>query len=1782
MNVRLLLVFLGIFIASPLRATDTVLLADRLTDDNHANQSLPNSARWFYAGGSGGVTNLWSTPPVTTGALRMIAEGNVGSSAMALTYFTAAGSPRSLAPGESLTVEFTLWLDAVFDSANNLRFAVLDSENVRPSGDSFSGIWNDIYANRHDGYQVAFNTGATSSGFNIYRRYNSGAQSPFDLASNNLLGGDNSAVLNLPVKSAFPVRLVITRSTGAGTTMTLAATVNGVTVTRTDSSANRLASFDCLGVMFSDKALREGQELRIDNVTVRHATAADPAVVTTLLDSAFADDKRSTQSLPASSKWFYGGQGPVARHLTASGGALRMDSDASSAMALAYFKALDPENALNSVQSLQAGESLTIRFNLFLGALSNSNDNLRFAVLNSRNQRPSGDSLSGTEDSLYSENHDGYQVSLNTGASSSAFNIHKRATQATPSPFALGTRLGTANSSALGLPVNTAIPVQLVLTRSTGGGTSLTIAATVNGVTVTRTDSAGPVTGFDCLGIMISDTALPENQNLRIDDVTVRHATADASPVTTTLLNDAFADNDRGNQSLPSSARWFHGTQTADRLTTDSLGTKDNLVFTPGGVNAMAFAYFTAPGSPRTLAIGESLNVQANIRPDVLTDFNEGVRFGLFNSQGVRATADITPSLDSATFNTYRGYFASLNLGSSGGFNLRRRGVDGTNPFSVGSSTVLGAGNPVALGLSTSPKRVARISFTVTRISSTSVRIESAINGRGVVRIDPSPVATSFDTVGIFFHGNAFYNGPQIDLDNITVIHVAAPPAITSAGAILSQTFEDTSWSSAAFAGTGATGSVTQGEHGTINVRGSVVPSGGLRLALDSTGASGTWSGTLDSGALTVTNSETNLGKLTLAFDLLASSAHPVRVRLEAGGGILERLIFPFAPNAYQRIAFELSDMDIVSGTFNPAAANIKLSLAIDGGFDSPDAWPAGAHYLQIDNVYYARPAYYVKPGGNDNLDGRTEANALANISTALSRAGPGDIILMMEGSSPPAYSLSNSLAFSRGGFPAGWLTLKNYPGHRPLIQRLEPTGGSYNAISIARGSSDSIDTTSSLNYIELRGFRLRGTADTLADADKGGRTAKSNMNAIAYDGRYMALPSHHIRVADTEVSNFAGGGIIGIDTDWVYLENNDVHDNCNWTIYAPSGLSQLRPYNFDGTGGTHRIFWVGNRLYRNETKIEWEFIGRISDGNGAILDTFLDTPYGAYLGRSLVANNLFYRNGGSGIHCLDVDGADIVHNTAYYNSASPSLKYSSIYASSSNDIIIANNIIVAGPGEPINGSPDRMYTPSYPRTTGVLFLNNIYYSADGSATPYTEPGASGNITATSAAQVGLVDPDNGDFRLRTGSLAFNAATTAITTAPRRDFHKLTRGASSTPSIGAIERQPVMLTAPAGATLNQGGATTFSVTAQSAGPGSSLAYQWQKNGVNLSGQTAAQLVIANAVPAQAGAYRVRVAHLVNGVEVDAIVTPAVTLNLNGVDWITNSIPLVNPGFESSLGYLGGTVSTVPGWTVSNGGAYGSVAANTNSALFTSGVTGSNVLFPGGGLTQTIGSTYVKDVTYILTIDAGQPLGVSGATGFLYGFRTDNTAVSYGFKPVGNGSAFVGTFPAAGTMQTYSLAYTATATDAGQPIKIGFYDYFASEPRFRLDNVTLTYSSTFTQLQTWRQTRFGQTDNTGTAADTADPDGDGVANLLEYALGGDPLQGSNAILPVVSSVNGRLQLTFLRARADVTYTVQGSSDLVTWADLATNPDAVSTTTPVVFTDSVSNPSRRFLRLKITVP
>jgi hypothetical protein len=114
----------------------------------------------------------------------------------------------------------------------------------------------------------------------------------------------------------------------------------------------------------------------------------------------------------------------------------------------------------------------------------------------------------------------------------------------------------------------------------------------------------------------------------------------------------------------------------------------------------------------------------------------------------------------------------------------------------------------------------------------------------------------------------------------------------------------------------------------------------------------------------------------------------------------------------------------------------------------------------------------------------------------------------------------------------------------------------------------------------------------------------------------------------------------------------------------------------------------------------------------------------------------------------------------------------------------------------------------------------------------------------------------------------------------------------------------------------------------------------------------------------------------------------------------------------------------------------------------------------------------------------------------------------------------------------------------------------------------------THIHTWRYLHFGTTDETADSSDDADPDQDGINNLLEYALGSDPNTPDTGSSPQIGVSGERLTISFTRNAyaLDVVMSVWVTDDLVpaNWREIArgtggalfTNVvDGVSTGAPV---------------------
>lgn len=420
---------------------------------------------------------------------------------------------------------------------------------------------------------------------------------------------------------------------------------------------------------------------------------------------------------------------------------------------------------------------------------------------------------------------------------------------------------------------------------------------------------------------------------------------------------------------------------------------------------------------------------------------------------------------------------------------------------------------------------------------------------------------------------------------------------------------------------------------------------------------------------------------------------------------------------------------------------------------------------------------WHVSGTGNDANDGKTPQTAFRTLQKAADRVQPGDVVLVGNGpytnddrtngraTEPVRRSDGPVLNIDRSGMPGAWITWKARPGHRPDIRPLGWAG-----IQIS-GS-----------YHVLDGLAVTGGNDSIVllqaqeDAKKPRPDHRFNTNGIFINGpdRQPDEKPHHVTIRNCVVSQCPGGGITAIEADYFTIEDCKVSDNGWFMRYAGSGITALHDWAFDEAPGYHVVI-QRNYVWNNKTLVPWERTGKLSDGNGILLDvTDQEQAQGAtnpnadatvapagtppvsataaaapekpkrpeWKGRALIANNLSAFNGGSGIHTFRTSHVDIINNTTYHNGGI--VGYQELFPNPSEDIVILNNIIVPRPGGQVTSNN---------RNTAIRWDYNLYPSGQ-----EVFKGANDLVAHPLFIDV-QADPTKGNFRLAKGSRALHSGT---------------------------------------------------------------------------------------------------------------------------------------------------------------------------------------------------------------------------------------------------------------------------------------------------------------------------------------------------------------------------------------------------------------------------------------
>jgi hypothetical protein len=349
----------------------------------------------------------------------------------------------------------------------------------------------------------------------------------------------------------------------------------------------------------------------------------------------------------------------------------------------------------------------------------------------------------------------------------------------------------------------------------------------------------------------------------------------------------------------------------------------------------------------------------------------------------------------------------------------------------------------------------------------------------------------------------------------------------------------------------------------------------------------------------------------------------------------------------------------------------MKMSIALAG-------------FVVVCLTAHARgTTYYVGSGprASDGNPGMSSSAPFATPQHAAGIANPGDTIVLMSGTYTNLSPDGAVIDITRTGTPNGWITFKAAPKQHPILRS---TG--WAQILIHGGAS----------YIRIEGLDIYGHANdiSLADAQKhakdGGFTS-TNSNGISIDGRQDGVKKpQHIEIVGNVVRNCPGGGVAVCQADYITITDNIVFDNAWWSPYETSGISIWQAWNADDASGYHN-FIERNQTFGNRNYIPDINSGQITDGNGIILDDSKNTQAGSkegvYRGRTLIANNLCYGNGGSGIHAFMSEHVDVFNNTCVDNNRTPENHGGQAFANSADDASFRNNILEGPFDKPINSN---------------------------------------------------------------------------------------------------------------------------------------------------------------------------------------------------------------------------------------------------------------------------------------------------------------------------------------------------------------------------------------------------------------------------------------------------------------------------------------------------------------
>ena len=475
---------------------------------------------------------------------------------------------------------------------------------------------------------------------------------------------------------------------------------------------------------------------------------------------------------------------------------------------------------------------------------------------------------------------------------------------------------------------------------------------------------------------------------------------------------------------------------------------------------------------------------------------------------------------------------------------------------------------------------------------------------------------------------------------------------------------------------------------------------------------------------------------------------------------------------------------------------------------------------LLLSFCSYGQNSWYVsQQNGDDANDGTNASTPFETLEHATDFLQPSDTLFFIGIFTNTSYDIDYEYANNIND-PHIWtqensIRFSNVNGTENQYITFKP----FDANTLLNGDGANIFRGLNCSYLRIEGFEIYGEVENIplstakalqflyreansnnalyrvppgtSDLEVGNMTfpVLDNVSRPSYtDTRGLYLSNvHHVDIINNHIHHTPGNGMRVTDCDYINIIGNEVA-YCSLKSYSGThGLVVTNAISHDDETG-YKINILQNEVHHNYNEIySWAptkniITPKIDEGKGISMQRN-EPSTGWTHGRFLIANNITYWNGFSGVHANAGYRMDFINNTCYLNSYTSSVTNAGseqsgnnigISASESGDIRIYNNIsfVDAGWGG---------YPISVRNTIDLEVGNNLVFGING--TLNLDPDLQNIAENTFEGNPLFEDTDVFNFSLLQNSPAIGMSNPTF--APTVDFFNNVR--FSVPDLGAVE-----------------------------------------------------------------------------------------------------------------------------------------------------------------------------------------------------------------------------------------------------------------------------------------------------------------------------------------------------------------------------------------------------------